>query len=86
MIVIDINAFLPMEKFLDEIETLIDYVKTTPPAPGFSEVLVPGEFEARTAQKRRENGIMVDPETWRQILAVLDEFKIAANVPHGREM
>jgi len=85
MIVIDINAFLPMEKFLDEIEALIDYMKATPPAPGFSEVLVPGEFEARTAQERRENGIMVDPETWRQILAVLDGYKIAAKVPHGRE-
>lgn len=85
MIVINIDAFLPLEKFLDEIETLIDYMKATPPAPGFSEVLVPGEFEARTAQERSKNGIMVDAETWQQILSVLEEYKIVAKLPHGRE-
>lgn len=85
IIAMDIQAFVPMETFLDEVETLIDYMKATPPAPGFSQVLVPGEFEARTAQERRANGIPVDAETWRQILAVLDEYKIADKVPHGRE-
>jgi uncharacterized oxidoreductase len=85
IIAMDIQSFLPLETFLDEVETLITYMKSTPPAPGFSEVFVPGEFEARMEQDRQANGILVDPETWRQISAVLKEYKLEDKVPHGQE-
>jgi uncharacterized oxidoreductase len=43
------------------------YVKSARPAPGFDEVLVPGEPERRYAAMRMETGIEVDDTTWRDI-------------------
>ncbi|RMF84795.1 MAG: Ldh family oxidoreductase [Nitrospinota bacterium] len=85
IVAIDIETFLPKETFLDEVEQLITYLKSTPPAPGFAEVLVPGEYEARQEEKRRAQGIVIDPETWRQIQEVLREYKLEDKVPSGRE-
>jgi LDH2 family malate/lactate/ureidoglycolate dehydrogenase len=39
-------------------------IKDVPPAPGFSEVLVPGEPEVRTTERRRKEGIPVPEDTW----------------------
>jgi len=60
-------AFGSAEAFMERVGGLFARMKTCPPAPGVEEVLVPGEIEARTVQRRRE-GIPVDDETFRQIL------------------
>jgi uncharacterized oxidoreductase len=49
------------------IEAAKAHVKSARPAPGFSEVLVPGEPERRYAAERSVNGIDVDDTTWRDI-------------------
>ena len=54
----------------------IAYVKTSPPAKGFIEVLHPGEYEYRTEQKRRREGIEVEDTTWRAIEALIGEYKL----------
>jgi LDH2 family malate/lactate/ureidoglycolate dehydrogenase len=41
----------------------VAYVKSSKPAPGFEEVLVPGELEFRTLLKRQKEGIPVDDAT-----------------------
>src|SRR5581483_11024166 len=46
-VVIDVSAFLPREEFAAMIHELRDYIKRTPPAPGFQEVLLPGEPDFR---------------------------------------
>jgi LDH2 family malate/lactate/ureidoglycolate dehydrogenase len=45
----------------------VKYIKETPPAEGFKEVLYPGEIEYRTEQQRRREGIPIEDETWRQL-------------------
>ena len=67
MIVIDIEKFTPISEFKKQVGTLVSYVKTSPTAPGFSEILVPGELEAREKKKRLKEGIFVGDETWKQI-------------------
>ena len=67
LIVIDVEQFLPLDEFFDESEKFVAHVKSSPPAEGFDEILMPGEIEARVAQKRA-NGIAVEEETWRQIV------------------
>lgn len=47
---------------------MADRIKSTRPAPGFNEVLLPGEPEARSAQTRQQNGIPLDSTTWEQIV------------------
>jgi uncharacterized oxidoreductase len=67
MIVIDIQKLAPMDLFVQEVQGLIQYVKGTPLAPGFKEILLPGEPEQREEKKRRAGGIVIDDETWRQV-------------------
>ena len=59
MHVIDVEMFRDAGEFLGDVEGLVDYVKSSKLAPGFDEILVPGEPELRTEAERRENGIPV---------------------------
>ena len=58
----------PLEEHLAEfkrdIADFVAYLKATPPAAGFTEVLYPGELEFRTSQQRRRDGIYVEDATW----------------------
>jgi LDH2 family malate/lactate/ureidoglycolate dehydrogenase len=53
-------------------------VKTSPPAAGFSEVLYPGEIEHNTEQRRLNDGIFVEDETWEQITGIMNELGVEA--------
>ena len=58
-IVVDPSAFCPLEEFRRLMDETVAYIKSSRPAPGFDEVLVPGELEFRTletATERRYSG------------------------------
>ena len=65
--VLDISAFLPIERFRALMADMIAYEKSAPPAPGFNEVLLPGELDFRIMGERQAQGIPIDPVTWAQI-------------------
>jgi uncharacterized oxidoreductase len=44
------------------------HVRSSRVAPGFAEVLLPGEPEQRSAAQRDREGIPVDDGTWRDVL------------------
>ena len=67
LIVIDVEQFLPLDEFFGESEKFVAHVKSSPPAEGFDEILMPGEIETRAA-RQRAHGIAVEEETWRQIV------------------
>ncbi len=56
-VVVDPSAFCPLEQFRRLMDETIAYIKSSRPAPGFDEVLVPGELEFRTllAPERRHS-------------------------------
>lgn len=76
MIAIDIQQFTPLEEFYPRVTELIGHVKSSPPAPGFSEVLVPGEPESRQKKHRTVHGISVDATTWSQIQEIADTLNV----------
>ena len=49
MLAIDPSAFMPLDEFKGQVEGFVKYLKETPPAEGFKEVLYPGEKEYYTA-------------------------------------
>jgi uncharacterized oxidoreductase len=88
--VIDLSKLGNVEKIASDIQAVKSHVKSARPAPGFDEVLTPGEPEKRYAAKRSEQGIDVDDTTWRDIrtaaasLGITDaEFEqaVGANKP-----
>jgi uncharacterized oxidoreductase len=62
-LIIDPSAFCPLEEFRRHMDETVAYVKSSRPAPGFDEVLVPGELEFRTRRQRQADGIPVDAAT-----------------------
>jgi uncharacterized oxidoreductase len=73
-ILIDPAVFREGDGFHAEVARYIDYLKASPLRSGFSEVLYPGEPEARTEQHRSAHGIPVDDATWHEITEVADRL------------
>ena len=74
--VYQVENFRPLADFKREMKEFAEFVKTSPPAAGFTEVLYPGEIEYKTELKRREEGIDVEEETWNQITELMRELKV----------
>jgi uncharacterized oxidoreductase len=62
-IVIDPSRFCPLDRFCRLMDETTAYIKSSRPAPGFDEVLLPGEIEFRTLARRQKEGIPVDAAT-----------------------
>jgi uncharacterized oxidoreductase len=73
---IRIDAFVPMDEFSSEVGRFIDYVKAAEKAPGFDEILIPGERSWRTRVDREANGIVVEDATWAQICDVAQDLNV----------
>lgn len=63
LIAIAIERFLPYEDYLERIDRFCAELKASVLAPGFGEILLPGELEHRRATARLANGIDLDRET-----------------------
>ena len=59
-----IEHFTSRSSYDEEIESLIRHVLSSRLAPGFDEILLPGEPEFRTAARRQREGIEIDETTW----------------------
>ena len=77
MQVIDVKAFLPLEDYQQGVRSFLDGIKATPPAAGFEEVLVPGDYEQNSRRERLEMGVEVWPKTTDRIQASADKLGVA---------
>jgi uncharacterized oxidoreductase len=76
MIAIDIAAFRPIEEFRSNVDRFIMKVKNSRRAPGVSEIVLAGEPEFNTKEKRLADGIFVEDETWKQLETIAKELGI----------
>ena len=74
--VFNVEHFRSLAQFKSEVQEFVKFVKTSPPAAGFSEVLYPGEIEHNTEQRRLNDGIFVEDGTWEQITAIMNELGV----------
>ncbi len=77
-IAIDPAAITGRSALASEAATFLDYVRTSAPREGFTEVLIPGEPEHRSTIARK-NGVAVDDTTFEQLRAAA----AAAGVPEA---
>src|SRR5437879_22647 len=57
MLVLNISAFTALAEYQENLRAFLDGIRATPPAPGFTEVLVPGDLEAHSRAHRLAHGI-----------------------------
>jgi LDH2 family malate/lactate/ureidoglycolate dehydrogenase len=64
MIAFRADLFQPLSEYAGRAHELERRVRAVPPAPGFAEVLVPGDLEARTRALRLREGIPIPEDLW----------------------
>ena len=67
MIAIDPAAFGSLEEFKARVQKFVGELKASRKAPGVDEILVPGEPEFRTREKRLKEGIPIADEVWAEV-------------------
>lgn len=78
------QAFGPPERMREEALALCAWVRSSAPAPGFEEVLVPGEPEARSRAERTRSGIPVEQPTLERLLAAGQSVGVEAELLRSR--
>jgi len=76
MAVFNVAAFRPLDQFKEEVTEFAEYLKATPTAEGFEEVLYPGEIEHQRMLKRKVDGIDVEDVTWGKLTALAERFGV----------
>lgn len=79
MICLNIEAFRSLADFGEVVDRRLDEIKAVPPAPGFKEVLIPGEPELRTKAQREAEGIELPDATWNAIVETADRLGLNLN-------
>src|SRR5208282_5397889 len=67
ILVLNIDSFISSESFKERIDKLIRSVKSSPTAPGFTEILIPGEPEYREEERRSKKGIPIPDAAWKTL-------------------
>jgi len=73
IIAMDIARFMPLDEYRRRVAQTAAYVKSSRTAPGFDEVLVPGEPEEREKARRLSEGVLIADSTWERIGALARE-------------
>lgn len=74
---LDPGVFGPPDHYQEGVRSFLDGIRATPVAPGFEEVLAPGDFEVRSRASNREAGI----ELTAGVLAALESGAAEVGVP-----
>jgi LDH2 family malate/lactate/ureidoglycolate dehydrogenase len=77
LLAIDVGRFLPATEFMEQAGAFADVVHAAPRAPGFDEILMPGEPEWRSRTRRIAEGIPIPAETHRAILDLAAELGVS---------
>jgi LDH2 family malate/lactate/ureidoglycolate dehydrogenase len=74
----DIAQFTDLAEFKAKVDRAIDQAKASPLAPGFTEVLMPGERGYREEERRAREGIPIFEKVWDDVVALSRERGVDA--------
>ncbi len=77
MIVLKADLFQASEQYAQRADELEQRIRAVAPAPGFDEVLVPGDPETRTRVIRQRDGIPIDDDVWQSLRTVAESVGIS---------
>ncbi len=76
----NLSHFRDVAEFKQDMDGFVEFIKDSPPATGFTEVLYPGEIEYKREQQRRKEGIFVEDETWAQLSDLVKSLNVESEV------
>ncbi|MCH2662449.1 Ldh family oxidoreductase [bacterium] len=75
--VFKVDAFRDLATFKREVADFAQYLKETPTADGFNEVLYPGEIEHMRRTERLRDGVDVEDATWAKLIALGEKYGVS---------
>lgn len=75
LMAIDPEAFYGKDTYAKQCEIHAAFIKSAKPAEGVEEVLLPGEFEQKMAEKRLEDGIDLADSTWEGLIGIAQGYQ-----------
>jgi uncharacterized oxidoreductase len=76
MMVININKITDISQFKRRVDDLFRTIRNSPTAPGYNEIMIPGEPERRMRKKKLEEGIFIEEDTWDKIKKISIELNV----------
>ncbi len=73
---IDISKFLDVEEFKARTDAMFDEIKAGKPAPGFQEIMIPGEIEYNLTQKNKLEGIDISDATLKEFQRISESYHV----------
>lgn len=74
---LNVESFTPIDEFKSQVDKMIDTIKNAPKAPGVNEILIPGEPEFRSRERRLKEGIPIPDGEWEQFKKIATRLKIS---------
>jgi LDH2 family malate/lactate/ureidoglycolate dehydrogenase len=71
-----VEEFLPRGEFFAGVDELVSYAKKIKPAPGFSEIFLPGERAKKIEARQMKEGVELDEPTWGQLRELATEIEV----------
>jgi LDH2 family malate/lactate/ureidoglycolate dehydrogenase len=72
-----VEEFQDLETFYDKLDELIAFIKSTPRAPGFSEIVLPGESGRKREAHNQQHGVEIDDHTWSALTQLAAQLKVS---------
>lgn len=79
MLAIDVEVFTPLDAYRKRAKEALDVIRSTPPAKGFEKVMIPGEPEFISKERRLKEGISIPAKIWREIEKIASGFGLDLN-------
>ena len=76
MMVINVGKITDITQFKRRVDDLFKTIRESPKAPGYDEIMIPGEPERRMRKKLLKEGIYIEDDTWNKIKEISEELNI----------
>ena len=81
MIAFKADLFRPFADYAKQADEMERRVRAVQPAPGFKEVLAPGDMESRTRATRRREGIPIADDIWQSVIEAAESVGVEVSNP-----
>lgn len=78
ILALHVPAFMEPREFRRQVSDYLRRIKQSPTAPGFDEILLPGERSYRLRAERLKRGVPMPDAVWRQVTALCGELGLDA--------
>ena len=75
--IIDPSQLGGTDPFNEQVNQLVDFVRSCPTAEGVDEILLPGDPERKSIARHQDQGFSIDDENWQQLATLAEKLGVS---------